>query len=165
MTVSTSLTPAYTCPYSPGLLCWVCRAPEDDDDDDVDVRGIHTDRMCAFQRRTGAPNAADYSPYHQQQQHTSIRVDPRAELDEEVAMLGSSVSNLKFMARSINEEVKAQGTLIAQLVSLGFHECQRNAMSLCIYAHVFSPSLYSDDVHTNDNVPRRVHGCVCISRA
>ena len=118
----------------------MCRAPEDDDDDD-DVRGIHTDRMCAFQRRTGAPNAADYSPYHQQQQHTSIRVDPRAELDEEVAMLGSSVSNLKFMARSINEEVKAQGTLIAQLVSLGFHECQRNAMSLCICSCILSISL------------------------
>ena len=70
--------------------------------------------MCAFQRKPMTPNAAEYN--YQQQQHTSIRVNPRAELDEEVAMLGTSVSNLTFMARSINEEVKVQGTLIAQLV-------------------------------------------------
>ena len=90
-----------------------------------DVGGIRR-QMCAFQRRTGAPNGADYNGQYQQQQHTSIRVDPRAELDEEVAMLGSSVSNLKFMARSINEEVKAQGTLIAQLVR---RMCERIAMT------------------------------------
>ena len=47
-----------------------------------------------------------------------IRIDPRGELDDQVAMLGQSVSSLKHMARSINEEVNVQNNIIAQLVRI-----------------------------------------------
>ena len=72
--------------------------------------------MCAFQR----PNASSSSSGAYSPQHMSIRVDPRAELDEQVETLGRSVRSLKFMATSISEEAALQGTILAQLVRLFF---------------------------------------------